>query len=115
MEGFAKHEQSAAASGKRCQLYGIFICFRARVAEKQLIIGIARHLSQYVGQTLLKRVDHRVGVKPRRGHLTAHRINVAGMSVTYGDHGMTSVEIEIFCAVGGIDIIARAAHRLYII
>ena len=52
-----------------------------------------------LGQLLLQRVDHGVGVEAQRGRLPAQGLHVVRVGMAYGNDGMSAVEVEVFGAV----------------
>lgn len=85
------------------------------IGKKELIIVITGNLTEKVGEALLQGVFNRIAVERKLRHLSADGIDISRMRVTYGDHGVTSVKVEIGSAIGGVDIVSLAAHGLYVV
>ena len=67
----------------------------------------------FLGQPLLERILHRVGVEPEAGDLLRDRAHVVRMGVSDGDHGVSAVEVEVLGPGGVVNEAAPAAHRLH--
>ena len=82
VECLVECQNFAAAGGERCQLHGVLVGFGARVGQEELVIIVARNLTEEVGQPLLQRVFDRVAVEWQTGHLLAHSLDIARMGMT---------------------------------
>ena len=56
MERFAKSDDLMFARVKTGQFQRVFICFSATVAEKQLVVRIARNISKLLREFFLERI-----------------------------------------------------------
>lgn len=99
---------------ERREFQRILICLRAGVDEKQLIVIIARHLSEHLGKPLLERIDYRVGVKHEPRSLLVDSLDHYGMAMSHRYYGMTSIQVEVFGAVVVVDMASPAFYYLYV-
>ena len=81
------------------QLERILIGLGSAVDEEQLIVLVATHLAQRMGQFLLQGVLHGVGIESQFGHLAADGLYVVGMGMAHRNHGMASVEVQILLSL----------------
>ena len=111
VESFAEGQDLRAPRLERGQLQGVLVGFGARVAEEKPVVVAARQPSEAVGQPLLERVLHRIGVEAQPGDLPLYGVDVVRMGVADRDHGVPAVEIEVLGAGRVVDEAASAPDR----
>ena len=99
VEGLLEGENACAPVVERGQLQGVFVGFGPRVDEKQLIVIISACLAKACGKLPLQGVDDGVAVEAEFAELLRHGLNIVGVAVAHADHGVASVEVEIFVAI----------------
>jgi hypothetical protein len=115
VEGAVKGEDLAASGVERGEFHGVFVCLGSGVAEKEGIVIVAGDASQSVGEFLLEGVLHGVRIEAQTAYLVGNGRHIEWMGVAHGDHGVASVEVEIFRAVGCIDMAAESFDRFDVI
>ena len=88
------HADFSGVEGR--QLQRILVGLGPRVAQKQRVILIARHLAQLVRQLRLKGNLHRVGVEADVLQLLGEALHVVRVAVADGNNGVATVEIQVF-------------------
>ena len=91
MECFIKRYDATAPRGERGQLHGILVGLCAGVHHEEAIRGIAANAAKLLGDLFLDADAHRVRVEAKLRHLVSNGCNVVGVTVSDGDHSMTSV------------------------
>ena len=114
VEGMLEGEDALLAVVERRELEGVLVRLGTGVDQEQGVVVVARSLAEAVGELLLERVNHRVGVKAQLADLLADGLHVGRMAMSYGDDGMAAVEVEVLGAVGVPDVAALALDNLYI-
>ena len=99
MEGMTQGQHPLFAIVERCQLQGILVGLCTGVDQKERILVIATRLAQFVGQGLLQTVDDRVGVEAQLAHLLRDRLHIGRMAMTYGNHGMTTIQVQVLVSL----------------
>ena len=115
VECAVKGEDLAASGVERGEFHRVFVSLGSGVAEKEGIVIVAGDASQSVGEFLLEGVLHGVRVEAQTAYLVGDGRHIERMGVAHGDHGVASVEVKIFRAVGCIDMAAESFDRLDVI
>ena len=92
------------------QLQRILVGLGPRVAQKQRVIVVARHLAQLVRQLRLNRNLHRVGVEADVLQLLGEALHVVRVAVADGNNGVAAVEIQVFLALVVPQLRAERPH-----
>ena len=99
MEGLLEGENACAPVVERGQLQGVFVGFGPRVDKKQLVVVISACLAKACSKLSLQGVDDGVAVEAQLAELLRHGLNIVGVAVAHANHGVASVEVEIFVAI----------------
>ena len=112
VESSAEGQHLGPPRVERRQFQSVFIGFGARVAEEKPVVVVTRQCSQPLGQRVLQRVFHRIGVESQPCGLLRDHPHVMRMRMADRNDGMAAVEVEVLRACGIVDVAAAAAHRL---
>src|SRR5690606_36909931 len=99
VEGFFEGNDLLSTRHEGSDLQRIFICFRSRVAEKQIIIRISGYPSEHFGKLTLKGILNAVGVKTDAFKLMFESCDVMRVTVTDRNYRVTSIQIEVLGAL----------------
>ena len=81
------------------QLEGVLVGLSATVDEEELVVVVARHAAQPVGDLLLQAIDDTVGIEAQVAELALQHLHIMGMAVAYADDGMATIEVEVLLIV----------------
>ena len=115
VKGVAESQYLSFARVEGGELHCVLIGFSSAVAQEELIVVISARFSQAISQFDLEAVDDGVRVKAQFADLFRYCLYVVRMSMTNGDDSMSTVQIEILCPLGVVDIAPLTPDRLYII
>ena len=87
------------ASVEGGQFQRILVGFCSRVNEEELVVVVTTDRAELFGKFHLQRVLDGIGVEHEFAGLLLHGLQVTWMAVTNGDHGMSTIEVEIFLSL----------------
>ena len=114
MRALAEGHHPVPSGVERGQLEGILIGFRPGVVEEETVVGISRCLPQAVGKFLLQRIAYAVGIEADTLQLRAQRLDIVGMAVAHRNHGVATVEVQIFLSPVVPDLAETAAYGRHV-
>ena len=115
VEGIAESDDFLASVVERGQFQGVFVGFRAGVAQKQVVILAARQFAQFVGQLVLQRNLHGIGVKADSVELLRYFAHIMRMRVPDGNHCVAAVHIQILLSVLVPKVAALGAYGFNVV
>ena len=99
VEAVSERDDFGSSGVERGELERVLVGFGAAVADEEMVVRESAELSDFAGDGGLQRVDDAIGVEGDVVELLGYGLNVARVAVSYGDYGVSAVEVEVLCAL----------------
>ena len=99
VEAVAESDDLATTSMERREFEAVLVGLGSAVADEEAIFREPAQLANLLGESRLEGIDDAIGIEGDVVELVGYRLYVARVAVTYGDYGMTAVEVEVFISL----------------
>ncbi len=99
VESFFERQNPCPSVGERGEFQCILVSLGTAVDEEELVVVVARCLTESFGEFHLQFVYHGVAVEAEFAELLREFLHIMLVAMAYADYGMSAVEVEIFLSV----------------
>ena len=98
MESLLGRKHTRAPIVERCQLEAILVGFSSAIDEKKLVVVVSANVAQSLSETYLEGIDDRIAIESQLFKLVSHLFDIMRVRMADANHGMSTVEVEVFVA-----------------
>ena len=100
---------------KRSQFECVLVGLCAGIDQKEAVVFVARNLSQTFGKILLQAVYYGIGIKTYAGSLFADTLHIMRVRMPDGNHGVPSVQVQVFSSLLVVNVAILAADNFQVV